>query len=1375
MPQSVTQHRITTGNHVNWSDKQQGNQKRQNERIQQLAAQPGYHTGNRDRQQLAGATLQFISVVTSLRNTDIRPAITSGRADELAIQERIIYADNLYRGRMAEQAFNREVMRNAGQSARTDIPVKTQESASEPREASSQSSEYPAAQPIPEKIKTTGSLPLTAPSVPIPEKAITPSLSGDTARTATGGENSFSAMLSSVANAVHEVGQRISRHDPLRFPGADASALPAPAASSSDNAALQNVPLKRHRSSPSYGRKKSHTRLVRMLQKEGFLAKSGKPGSFTKTDMAAAVGHLLFGQDHRIPYSVSEQDKRLIRTAGYILRAEGLYGGKVGENVTPEQAGAVIRNWLFKNLLGMSAERYLADKVTYLRHHNRVTAGMLGSVLRAAVQDRGKDLQSFSEGQKMLFRKLCDYAVDDTLPFSNRPETDPVLSLSITDDEFVWTHTGALLLTDAGADPRNISTEECRVAGRALWEMAESGDISVSNLKYLRLPALLFQAERHPEKIRQGKNDNLEYVLNTVSDYAEYRRTTGAVYNDFRTKLDDFRNTTEAWTSRGNIAERYVSKCPRETLISMGRELPPVNTVPGMYPGLLSVDEKIKDGKHVAREAYLNGRTPEGCPPADVSAEYTLKTEQMANAFAKVDNYFVAMAMGSLDKSELDFINNENAVARQVSSSLTRYGLNFSEIKKELQNTDLFSVSTDVEERIYAFIGQKDGGYKLERLDRDTAKYVQHDLFGFRQKNTMEVTADGRVLKPAYFPDMPKSSWDQRFLASGQAITGKGTPADNLVQYFNEKHHKEFYSQMYAAGYDPSNREQLWNFFKHFIPFYDCITDKFPDNLPSCIFDAMSFIPVAGEAASLGGKFGMSLARGVRAGMGGLAKGIYAPRVIGTQVMKEISLPTLRELSSLSKSAIRTLDPGFEMLGGIGKYSYKGVTNLAKWVRKGKNAADIGVMKSLLKKIPAGSEIKKGHHSLSSGLYKTANLQDSEIKVPVTMVGKSKGQDIYVMVDPDTGGRFGKRYIIDHEGRLKLHTNIKNRVKVKQNKKDFEINNNPCSKGRTKRGLDEICKPPRNNLSKYPDDNRIGKMSSEETATGKREEFELVRHTALERLNPVRHDILRIAFKNLIKVSDAATTRLSKMSNAELVRFVKENIRLVISEASADVLRKHIMETNLAARVLFNEMDTRVLINLNSGSKEHMASYIYENGYMLVREEAFDAPDVYMIETLLHESSHAIGTRDYIYIAPSMKHPFDVKQFEEYSHIDINKGMNKYFNEVKAGIQKEGFKFVITPGIKDIYPEAGADKLKELSNAGYVVNSDAKLSAPIERGIVNSADTVAYLTIMLSGVTDKYWFKKNNLVLEDTGILRTNPESRRNLRVDEQRLNVIPG
>ncbi|RJL46791.1 hypothetical protein [Pectobacterium carotovorum] len=219
MPQSVTQYRRTVGDHVNWSDKQQGNQEKQNKRIRQLATQPGCHTGNRDRQQVAYAAIQLLSVLSSVQNIEPNPAITVRRADALRAKEKVAHADKLCLGKMVEQGVSREAIRHADTNFRAENSLKTQGGLCKqpgvfvPREDKS----------LPDQIQPPDNSLSTPHSAS--ERAIPPSACENAVHVANG-ENIFSAILDPLANALYETGQFISQFDPLKFPIAAASALP---------------------------------------------------------------------------------------------------------------------------------------------------------------------------------------------------------------------------------------------------------------------------------------------------------------------------------------------------------------------------------------------------------------------------------------------------------------------------------------------------------------------------------------------------------------------------------------------------------------------------------------------------------------------------------------------------------------------------------------------------------------------------------------------------------------------------------------------------------------------------------------------------------------------------------------------------------------------------------------------------------------------------------------------------------------------------------------------------------------------------------------------------------------------------------------------
>lgn len=197
------QHRQAIGNHTMRLDRKQGGQELQNERVKKTAMQPGRHKKNIDRQNVAHAALQLLSVLSSMRNSNITPAISSKRADELSMKERITHVDERYKPHGAEQVIHQETGKNKKQNTR-------EKENGDPRSGvwpSGDTKKYPG-------YNIDTSLQPQNRNIPLPESGLTTLTNHIDSKIAT--------MLNSISNVIHEAGQFISRNDPLRFPAADA-------------------------------------------------------------------------------------------------------------------------------------------------------------------------------------------------------------------------------------------------------------------------------------------------------------------------------------------------------------------------------------------------------------------------------------------------------------------------------------------------------------------------------------------------------------------------------------------------------------------------------------------------------------------------------------------------------------------------------------------------------------------------------------------------------------------------------------------------------------------------------------------------------------------------------------------------------------------------------------------------------------------------------------------------------------------------------------------------------------------------------------------------------------------------------------------------
>lgn len=206
---------------------------------------------------------------------------------------------------------------------------------------------------------------------------------------------------------------------------------------------------------------------------------------------------------------------------------------------------------------------------------------------------------------------------------------------------------------------------------------------------------------------------------------------------------------------------------------------------------------------------------------------------------------------------------------------------------------------------------------------------------------------------------------------------------------------------------------------------------------------------------------------------GSLSRNIV--KTAGKQALNKISLPTINELASLSKTAVQALDPGFELLTVAGKYSVSGLRALFGLLKVGMGVEDTIKMEGILNKIEKSAAIKKASPP-ENLLAETAYLTDAKIKVPVKIVKKEGGNNYYAIVDPETMELLEGIYTIQ-KGELKLISERPNKWSHKADINNPDTaspqsvkENRPCRQPfrevvlssvcpkRVKRGIEELCK-----------------------------------------------------------------------------------------------------------------------------------------------------------------------------------------------------------------------------------------------------------------------------------------------------------------------------
>ncbi|WP_380180465.1 hypothetical protein [Kalamiella sp. sgz302252] len=1197
------------------------NQERQDELIQQLAARPGNHTGNRDRQQVASAAVQLLSILSSVRNTHTGPALTAKRADRLAIENKLAHVDNLLSNQRVERAFNRELSRNTRQKSPAEGAPAKRDGSFAPCAATS-----------------SGAGSFNEPVWPEKGPSLLTSGAGNSVKPVSGG-NILSTMLSPVVDALHETDRLISQYDPLRFPGAEASV---------------------QRAAPKSRTPQTNRALNKFLIKRGLLR-------VKKTNHIPLI-KTLNGVSQYLAVSPDGLTHLAARLPGGQLKTD------TGETVPlpKEYAPIVFYRWLSNQVLGMDPEQWLAKKMATHALNEESTVGELEQLLAAdAVLPHNGRHSAEAE-----LKKLWNVFVRDTFPIF---AIDSARSLLLHDMEWGMVHAGSLVLKEMGVPIADIDMESARYMGNLFLTLIQEDSLpkDFDAIRLFRLQALLEYVRRHSQEIDPNRTEDWEHIIERVDgellkSYKHYQENN---------VVGRFNKALSHWKTRRQVIESWIKSY---TIANPGKK---------QY----TVDEYMDQNFMGSSNVRYNNPPP----ILPVEKSYASLTSHVADSFAELDKPLVTAALSSLDDNETLFIQGAEIKLASARLSMPHPPVNAHDRgwgqwtharadSELLSNVDLFTASKNNEERIYALKGEE-GGYTLYRVDRNKEKYCLNKLMNNCQNNK--------------YPESKLSiSTRDRIKSPSDDLTAF---IDNLVQ----AHREVFYTNLYEKGYEKTTTQKIRDFLPSLIPFYDCTKSINSGDTAgasiSCTLDVIAFIPVLGEMASLAGRFASSAAEAALRAAGRTAlnaatrdaiqNGIFKQTIksIGREVLRDIAVPTTSELFSVGKHLLQSIDPGFMLINDVGKLGKILLKRMAKKI----NHMPVP-LKELVDKLERNiDEI--------AGVVEKKTFNPGEISVPEMPGG----------VKPSLFD------LPANKGELSPVNSL-----------DDLFNSNPCTGTRFRRGLDDLCAPPGNRFSNMPDDNRIFPLGVNQLTNNQVINIELVRLSALERLHPVRHEILERLLANQIKISDTAVLALSSMSDADLVKFIQKSYRLPITEENAKVLRNYIKELNTATRVINNERDTRVMVALDNTLSNAQASYIYGQGVMFVNERFFRSSPMEMLSTILHESSHATGTQDYLYHID----PFSGKEYEGLQkYTDINTLFGEYRRIRESDISKRGVQLITQPQIKTIINgEEEVALANKIIGAG-VLFRDSQLPPGFEKGFVNSADTISDLTIRLYEASKK--------------------------------------
>ncbi|WP_157961005.1 hypothetical protein [Rahnella sp. AN3-3W3] len=667
--------------------------------------------------------------------------------------------------------------------------------------------------------------------------------------------------------------------------------------------------------------------VIRFLLSEGIL-KSDSRGKIEKETLLKVLpNYLSNGQNNNVL-----NENNIKKLAQKILSGSGVYGEVENETLSSEQAKTVVLHWIFQNIIGASPEEYIKSEIKVDASRDYTVDDIHRLLfLNKLPEGRGFHSDRLLPFENILLSMLWKQLLIDEMPFLLFCE-EQVKGISLKNFDFANLFSGSHFLKNTGI--KNFTADEAILTGEKMWDLAVSEGITVDNLKYYLLPAILSdEIDKLEETEKEQMND-----FGIVNEYLQYRQEVSEVQKDIEEKYNKYISAAKAWFSKLKLADYITSTCKQITLPSPH------------HSHMMKVT--LEENRRNLRQKYLNGFSkPCEEAPDSLNDEYERLTKNVADSFLDIDKYLIISAINALSKDERLFISNAQSIMRPAHINMrtnyedwARYGsISFSNINSgidpmlntnkgldftndintvvSLRKTELISVTLLGQERIYALMGDQ-GGYRVIRVDRDINKYIQSSVLDYNFGN--EYIYDTSTVKAG------SETFHYSIEVGSKAIAAESDNILSLGVSLSNVHRDALFSALYESGNDKSDLQKIWSVVKNIIPFYDCvegIVNRDPmQAVPACLLDAMALIPLFGTVASLSGKFGVGLVRGLRSGAGIMFR--EGVQVASRNVLREVSLPTTRELASLGKNALRSIDPGFELTGYIGSKFVNKITNL---------------------------------------------------------------------------------------------------------------------------------------------------------------------------------------------------------------------------------------------------------------------------------------------------------------------------------------------------------------------------------------------------------------------------------------------------------------
>lgn len=615
------------------------------------------------------------------------------------------------------------------------------------------------------------------------------------------------------------------------------------------------------------------------------------------------------------------QSEKIQAVATVILKELNLYGGEPGETISDKNAELTVMKWVVENVLGTTIEGYAAKKIIDSADPSTFTIGKLrqlftvdelikAGLLKIPLISANRQVEQ-ETGLQGNIVKLWDTFMNRALPNYFLKSSELSDDKLISDYSSLMQMTGSRILADLGC-LKAFNQTEIRSVGELFFESTrEKGLETVEDISYLLVPATLATAQLEPDVLREPlvTGDYRQVALSTFIQYLQRGyfelMKNQEIANDL---VLSYQTTVVNWRSQSALVKEVLGECKR-----------------------LGIRVSLAGG-----QVYLAGGNP--CPgpwiPPDINQWYKRLTKAVSESFYALEQFLIQLTMNSFSKDELSFIFSPESRIYEAQARLS-HTVNYLgtgsppiflakeravETVLTLDQTDLFVVVRGGEERLYALKRlEKDGGFKFYRVDNDPILFLKYGLFNREDlwKDGFEKVGDKVLIKDHPYTFKVESNRNNPLL---QVNTQEA-----LINYISAKHRDKVYQQLYDSGRETTTTEKVWDVFKHLIPFYDCvvgiINKDVGEAVPNCMIDAVSFIPVVGQATALSTRFAFGMARTmVKQGLTGIVH--HSTKF----------LPKTAEIRAVFMSTIRFVDPGVEFLAGSSQVLLKGLISLKSQV-----------------------------------------------------------------------------------------------------------------------------------------------------------------------------------------------------------------------------------------------------------------------------------------------------------------------------------------------------------------------------------------------------------------------------------------------------------